>query len=134
MKVLGEKEKTVTLDIGDKEAHNSARGHDEKQEENDKGEKGKSIVLVKSDRPTVLVSFVQAVMDVHISYQFIPPQFKMYDGTTDPKRISSLSLTLWLSVPDATPFGVGGSPCPSKGKLWNGSMHFRTVPSEISKV
>lgn len=24
-------------------------------------------------------------MDIHISEKFVPPQFKMYDGTTDPE-------------------------------------------------
>ncbi|XP_017416481.1 uncharacterized protein LOC108327269 [Vigna angularis] len=34
---------------------------------------------------TLLLPFAQNIMDVQISEQFIAPQFKMYDGTTDPE-------------------------------------------------
>lgn len=42
-------------------------------------------MLIKRERPSVPVPFVQAVMDVHISEQFVPPQLKMYDGSSDPE-------------------------------------------------
>ncbi|XP_014497027.1 uncharacterized protein LOC106758609 [Vigna radiata var. radiata] len=86
----GEKEKQ--MGEGSKEAHSSAQGQgdqekgkqrDAEEEEKEKGEE--SLVLVKSEMPSVPVPFVQAVMDVRISDQFIPPQFKMYDGTGDPE-------------------------------------------------
>ncbi|XP_017417505.1 uncharacterized protein LOC108328191 [Vigna angularis] len=34
---------------------------------------------------TMLLPFAQNIMDVQISEQFIAPQFKIYDGTTDPE-------------------------------------------------
>ncbi|XP_014519756.1 uncharacterized protein LOC106776801 [Vigna radiata var. radiata] len=85
----GEKEKQTGE--GNKEAHSSAQGQDDRgkgeqkntEEEKEKGEE--SLVLVKPEMPSVPVPFVQAVMDVRISDQFIPPQFKMYDSTGDPK-------------------------------------------------
>lgn len=42
-------------------------------------------MLVKSEGPSVLVLVVQAIMDIRMSDQFVTPQFKMYDGTTDPE-------------------------------------------------
>lgn len=81
----GGQAKTVILEGGNKEAHNSAQGHGETRREEDKGEKGESSMLIKRERSSVPVPFVQAVMDVHISNQFVPPQFKMYDGTTNPE-------------------------------------------------
>ncbi|XP_022632815.1 uncharacterized protein LOC111240957 [Vigna radiata var. radiata] len=85
----GEKEKQTGEDS--KEAHSSAQGQGDQEkgkqknteeEEKEKGEE--SLVLIKSEMSSVPVPFVQAVMDVRISDQFIPPQFKMYDGTGDP--------------------------------------------------
>lgn len=81
----GEREKIVTLDAGEKEAHSSTQGREERRQEEDKVGKGETMVLVKSEGPSVPVPFVQAVMDVHISDQFVPPQFKMYDGIADPE-------------------------------------------------
>ncbi|XP_014501843.1 uncharacterized protein LOC106762442 [Vigna radiata var. radiata] len=40
--------------------------------------------LVKVEETTTMVPFVREIMEVHISEQFVPPQFKMYDGTSDP--------------------------------------------------
>ncbi|XP_014492874.1 uncharacterized protein LOC106755273 [Vigna radiata var. radiata] len=86
----GEKEKQTGE--GSKEAHSSAQGQGDQEkgkqksteeEEKEKGEE--SLVLVKSEMPSVPVPFVQAVMDVRISDQFIPPQFNMYDDTGDPE-------------------------------------------------
>lgn len=86
MKALASHDKMVTLEEGEKEEHSSAQGHERtRKEEETKGNKGKSMDLVKSEGPSVLVPFVQAIMDVHISEQFVPPEFKMYDGTTNPE-------------------------------------------------
>ncbi|XP_014524092.1 uncharacterized protein LOC106780328 [Vigna radiata var. radiata] len=40
--------------------------------------------LVKVEESSAMVPFVREIMEVHISEQFVPPQFKMYDGTSDP--------------------------------------------------
>lgn len=76
-------EKTLPNGEDDREAHSNAREKEEKQEGKD--EKGESLILVKNEVPSVPIPFVQAIMDVQISDQFIPPQFKTYDGTTDPE-------------------------------------------------
>lgn len=41
-------------------------------------------LVVKTESSKILLPFVHAIMDVHILEQFVPPQFKMYDGTIDP--------------------------------------------------
>ncbi|XP_017408865.1 uncharacterized protein LOC108321582 [Vigna angularis] len=43
------------------------------------------MVVKPEPSSTLLLSFAQNIMDVQISEQFIAPQFKMYDGTTDPE-------------------------------------------------
>ncbi|XP_014496678.1 uncharacterized protein LOC106758253 [Vigna radiata var. radiata] len=69
----------------EKAKHSSARtdGKGKKGKE-DKGDKGDSHMLVKVEGPTVPVPFIREIMEVHISEQFVPPQFKMYDGSTNP--------------------------------------------------
>ncbi|XP_047172803.1 uncharacterized protein LOC124840735 [Vigna umbellata] len=43
-------------------------------------------MIVKSEPPsTLLLPFTQNIMNVQISEQFVAPQFKMYNGTTDPE-------------------------------------------------
>ncbi|XP_047174910.1 uncharacterized protein LOC124842464 [Vigna umbellata] len=43
-------------------------------------------MVVKSEpSSTLLLPFTQNIMDVQISEQFVAPQFKMYNGTTDPE-------------------------------------------------
>ncbi|XP_014511626.1 uncharacterized protein LOC106770326 [Vigna radiata var. radiata] len=57
--------------------------------------KEESLVLIKPEIPSVPVPFAQAVMDVRISDQFVPPQFKMYDNTIDPEaHIKSFTNTM----------------------------------------
>lgn len=75
-------ERTVVLEEG---KHSSAQDQVRTRKEGARGEKEESVILVKNEGPTVPVPFVQAIMDAHISEQFVPPQFKMYDGTTDPE-------------------------------------------------
>lgn len=42
---------------------------------------------VQEESTTVdMLSFVLAIMEVHISEQFVPPNFKMYHGSTDPNN------------------------------------------------
>ncbi|XP_017434434.1 uncharacterized protein LOC108341251 [Vigna angularis] len=43
------------------------------------------MVVKPEPSSTLLLPFAQNIMDVQISEQFIAPQFKMYDGTTDPE-------------------------------------------------
>lgn len=77
----GKQDKKVLLE-DEKEEQSSARAG--RREKEDKDDKGESHMLVKVEGPSVPVPFIRAIMEVHISEQFIPPQFKMYDGTTDP--------------------------------------------------
>ncbi|KOM45590.1 hypothetical protein LR48_Vigan06g089600 [Vigna angularis] len=81
----------------DQAEHNSERDKTWKPTESEaEGSKAKSIhaesatedrrMVVKPEpSSTLLLPFVQAIMDVQISEQFVPPQFKTYDGTTDPE-------------------------------------------------
>lgn len=39
--------------------------------------------MVKAENTVDMLPFVPTIMEVHISEQFVPPQFKMYDGSTD---------------------------------------------------
>lgn len=39
--------------------------------------------VVKAENTVLMLPLVPAIMEVHISEQFVPPQFKMYDGSTD---------------------------------------------------
>ncbi|XP_017405394.1 uncharacterized protein LOC108318916 [Vigna angularis] len=43
------------------------------------------MVVKPEPSSTLLLPFAQNIMDVQISEQFIAPQFKMYDGTTNPE-------------------------------------------------
>ncbi|XP_017405967.1 uncharacterized protein LOC108319369 [Vigna angularis] len=43
------------------------------------------MVVKPEPSSTLLLPFAQNIMDVQISEPFIAPQFKMYDGTTDPE-------------------------------------------------
>ncbi|XP_014499257.1 uncharacterized protein LOC106760322 [Vigna radiata var. radiata] len=72
----GAGEKQIPLEGENSSAR--AEGREEKVNKED------SRLLVKVEESTVLVSFVREIMEVHISEQFMPPQFKMYDGTSDP--------------------------------------------------
>lgn len=89
-KVVGENEheKTVTVDrnqMQEKE-HSSALNHQENKDDKDektKTNQGESAALVVKTERIVPLPFVQAIMDMHISEQFVRPTFKMYDGTTD---------------------------------------------------
>lgn len=85
-----EHEKTVTTERTrvQEEEHSSALNHRENKDDKDKKAKthqGESATLVVKTERTVPLPFVQAIMDVHISERFVPPTFKMYDGTTDPE-------------------------------------------------
>ncbi|XP_047178837.1 uncharacterized protein LOC124845706 [Vigna umbellata] len=53
------------------------------------------MVVKPEPSSTLLLPFTQSIMDVQISKQFIAPQFKMYDGTTDPEaHIKTFSNTM----------------------------------------
>ncbi|XP_014524387.1 uncharacterized protein LOC106780606 [Vigna radiata var. radiata] len=62
------------------EGENSSARTDGREEKGNKDSRS----LVKVEESTTMVTFVREIMEVHISKQFIPPQFKMYDGTSDP--------------------------------------------------
>ncbi|XP_047160394.1 uncharacterized protein LOC124830663 [Vigna umbellata] len=55
----------------------------------------KQLVIKTETSSTLLLPFVQAIMDVQISEQFVPPQFKIYDGMMDPEaHIKTFSNTM----------------------------------------
>ncbi|XP_017414796.1 uncharacterized protein LOC108326057 [Vigna angularis] len=96
------KGKSVMDEAGDK----NGRDKTMQAESEEDGSKAKSIhaentakerrMVVKPEpTSTLLLPFVQAIMDVRISEQFVPPQFKLYDGTTDPEaHIKTFSNTM----------------------------------------
>ncbi|XP_014511822.1 uncharacterized protein LOC106770532 [Vigna radiata var. radiata] len=77
----GEKERTKPLE-DEGEGHSNVRKNENNK---DGGEKGESAILIKDETPSVPVPFARAIMEVQIPDRFIPPQFKTYNGTSDPE-------------------------------------------------
>ncbi|XP_017420171.1 uncharacterized protein LOC108330176 [Vigna angularis] len=68
-----------------KPAESEAAGSKAKSIHTESAAEDRRMVVKPEPSSTLSLPFIQAIMDVQISEQFVPPQFKIYDGSTDPE-------------------------------------------------
>ncbi|XP_047146964.1 uncharacterized protein LOC124819483 [Vigna umbellata] len=82
-------------DITWRPTESEAEGNKAKSVHVESAAEDRRMVVKPEPSSTLLLPFAQNIMDVQISEQFIAPQFKMNDGTTDPEaHIKTFSNTM----------------------------------------
>lgn len=89
---------------------------------------------MKAEHTIGMLSFVPAIMEVHILEQFAPPNFNIYDGSTDQEDHIKMFTNRMAFHTSNDASGVALSPCPWKEKRWNDSTLCHPIQLRILRA